>query len=101
MTSRVSLKVTSIFLSVVMMFYAVSPIIVYSVDDGQEQNNVEDTPKLSVYHDGKIFIYNYQQLMLIGSGNAVKSDDAKAESIGTGTNVLSGENPVLYSLDAD
>lgn len=101
MQSKISLRLTAVILSVVMMFYAVSPTVVYSVDDGQTQNNAEDIQKLSVYRDGKIIIYNYQQLMLIGSGNAVKDNDAKAEMLGNGTPVMSGEEPVLYSLDAD
>lgn len=74
-----------------------SPAGTESVVPDETQALEEET--VSVYEDGSILIYSYDQLLLIGSGQAVHSADA--ESVGSGELVLSEVGTaVIYSLQA-
>lgn len=68
----------------------------------------EDTPSAEeeaaarLYSDGKIHIFNFRQLRLVGTGELLTTEDAKEETVGTGA-VVTDENgsPVTYSSKAD
>lgn len=52
------------------------------------------------YKDGRICIYNYQQLLKIGSGDAVSQGDLQGK-IGTGEDISVDGNVLTYGLDDD
>lgn len=55
-----------------------------------------------VYRDGKIYIYNFGQLNLIGTNAVVTDSDAASEQLGYGTPVLDENNSaVTYSSDRE
>ena len=57
----------------------------------------EETPTPTMYEDGVIFVYNEEQLKLIGSNKNVTVNDFDANLIGNGENVTDGDMNVLYS----
>ena len=68
-------------------------------DTPQEQ--AEPAEEQQVYRDGLIHIFNYRQLVLIGTDAAVMSGDDGEETVGLGA-VVTDENgsPVVYAKDA-
>lgn len=60
-----------------------------------ESKNVED-----IFENGTIKIYNLKQLQAIGSGRTVTDGDMSEDTFGTGEEVVDGEEPVVYSVDA-
>lgn len=70
---------------------------VQTVENQQKEESVEID---QYYKDGKICIYNYEQLLQIGTGNPVRTGD-KDGKIGTGQTVTKKEKDITYDLDAD
>lgn len=68
---------------------------------GSNQNEEIDYSNKELYADGKILIYNQQQLAAIGTGQIVHMNDKDGSAFGTGEVVLDedGQN-IAYSLDA-
>ena len=64
---------------------------------GVDTNETLQPTKPAVYRDGKILIYHYEQLLLIGSDQPVKDLNYLSNRLGSGQNI---EN-VKYSLNAD
>ena len=60
-----------------------------------ESKNVED-----IFENGTIKIYNLKQLQAIGSERTVTDGDMSEDTFGTGEEVVDGEEPVVYSVDA-
>ena len=60
----------------------------------------KETPTPTIYEDGVIFVYNEEQLKLIGSNKNVTVNDFDANLIGNGENITDGDMNVLYSSDA-
>lgn len=60
-----------------------------------ESKNVED-----IFENGTIKIYNLKQLQAIGSERTVTDGDMSEDTFGTGKEVVDGEEPVVYSVDA-
>ena len=55
--------------------------------------------KLLLYENEVIRIFNYSQLLLIGTGRALTDSDGHEELIGTGSTVYDNGKPITYSLD--
>lgn len=71
--------------------------------DGQSvmaEETKQETPTPVIYEDGVIFIYNEEQLRLIGSDKNVTVNDFDANLIGNGENITDGDLNVLYSNSA-
>lgn len=96
----------SIFMAMLMVFYCVAPSVVFASGKGAaEPTQPAVSPEIarakaeqSVYRDGVIRIYTYEQLLMIGSGEPLYAGDN--ELVGLGEPVVSehGE-PVTYGLD--
>ena len=69
-------------------------------DDALSEQPERTKPPL--YKDGKILIYHYSQLLMIGRGAAVTDTDYITNQTGNGQQILSdGGQAVLYAPDAD
>ena len=54
----------------------------------------------TVYDNGAIYIYSYEQLLLLGTDAPVTTKDEDASTLGTGEAILDGEGkPITYSLN--
>jgi len=72
----------------------------YTIQDIPTEAEVYDCEIKPVFKDnGAIMIYNYSQLLLIGSGAELTVSDYINDNIGMGEPVFNGEDPVTYSLD--
>ena len=70
------------------------------VPDTTEENDTEaEDTRRSVYDNGVIFIYSYEQLMLIGSGEALTDTDDTADGLGRGETIAEGGGTVAYAFD--
>lgn len=69
-----------------------SPIAAQTLSEG---DNEEDD--MSLYADGVIRIFNYSQLLLIGSDTALTDSDSDDETVGAGRVIYDGNKPVTYS----
>lgn len=70
-----------------------------SLGTSAELNDKSDERLL--YRDGVIRIFNYEQLLLLGSEIPVTDADYASAKIGTGNIIFDNEQPVTYSLDGD
>lgn len=71
------------------------------VEEPEQNVEEEKEPQVDVskyYCDGRICIYNYDQLQLIGSGNQVFTGDIDGNT-GAGEVVSDGDSALTYSLD--
>ncbi len=95
-------KVLSAFLAFLWIVYSVFPAAVLAagteeVRSGASASEEDDLP----VYDGRIILYNYLQLSLIGSDDPVTDADAVTETVGSGTPVeTENGTPVTYSLSA-
>lgn len=65
-----------------------------------ETQNISDN-YAQVYADGKIHIYNLNQLKAIGTDQKLKDKDDQEDGFGLGQQVVVDGNNITYSLDAD
>ncbi len=78
--------------------YSVPEIIPYDLPHEIEMSESE---KLSVYENGSIIIYHYEQLLLIGSNQPLTDTDAQADAVGKGEPVLHDNGEIVrYSASA-
>lgn len=72
--------------------------------DAAAENDAEEPPIVqapSVYEDGTVFLYSYEQLALAGSNAVVTDTDSLNNGIGRGQAVMDANNAVvLYAPDA-
>ena len=79
--------------------YAANPDYTLQVSEDTERTVMRDPP-LPVYENGSILIYNFTQLLLIGSGEPVRDLDAYTADVGNGEAVTgSGGSGLVYGMD--
>ena len=65
----------------------------------EQEQTLEETAAL--FENGRIKIYNIEQLQAIGTDVPVMTNDMQEELFGTGEEILDGEEAVTYGADAD
>lgn len=68
---------------------------------GDPQEDITEDNSSVVYEDGKIKIYNLDQLRAIGTGAVLTDKDQEEGSFGTGEPVFADGGSVTYSLDGE
>ena len=71
----------------------------YTIPEVITETEENDFETKTVYKDGTIQIYNYEQLFLIGSGTELTSLDFDSDNIGNGDPVFDGDKVVAYESD--
>ena len=117
MLRKKQISIISVILAVLMLLNIITPVLAVDTAQAASQSFIEaadyslpDTaeaerpvlrdPPPPVYENGSILIYNYAQLLLIGTGSPVTELDALTDKVGSGDAVTDeNDSAVVYGSD--